>query len=327
MTARASPRRAFITGVAGQDGSYLAELLLEKGYEVHGLLRGETQEAALRPGIAGLLRRITIHHGDVEDPNGLDRIVREMQPRECYHLAARSKVRYDSEGERLMLATNAAGTLNLLSALRGGAPKCRVCLAASSEIFGNPEAAPQDECSRRNPRSVYGISKLAAFELARYYRVRHGLFAASAILYNHESPRRGADFVTRKITLGIARILAGAAAELPLGNIDARRDWGHARDYVDAMWRMLQQEEPSDFVIATGELHSVREFIERAFSRASLDWSRYVRIDPGLVRAEPPIPLVGDSRKAHAELHWKPSIDFTAIVNEMVDSDCRTLAS
>ncbi len=327
MTGGASLPRALITGVAGQDGSYLAELLLDKGYEVHGLLRGDVEAAPVRPGLAGLLRRLAIHRGDVEDCGGLEKIVRAVQPRECYHLAARSKVRYDSEGERLMLATNAAGTLNLLSAIRSGAPGCRVCLAASSEIFGNPEAAPQDESSRRNPRSVYGISKLAAFELMRYYRARHGLFAASAILYNHESPRRGADFVTRKITLGIARILSGTATELALGNLDARRDWGHARDYVNAMWRMLQQEQPSDYVIATGELHSVREFIERAFSRAGLDWTRYIRVDPSLVREEASIPLLGNSSKARAELHWKASINFTGLVDEMVDFDCGQLAS
>jgi GDPmannose 4,6-dehydratase len=319
-----SVTRAFITGASGQDGSYLAELLLAKGYDVHVLVLGEGDEP-LHPEITELLRRVTIHRGNVDDPGCLTKIIAVVQPTECYHLAARSAVRYEIEIERPTLATNVIGTLNLLSAVRAGAPECRVCLAGSSEMFGAPESTPQDENARRNPRSVYGISKLSAFELMRYYRGHLGLFAATAILYNHESPRRRPHFVSRKITLGLARILSGAASELVLGNLEARRDWGHARDYVNAMWRMLQQPQPSDFVIGTGELHSVRDFLERAFERAGLDWSRYVRVDSGLIREDSRIPLLSDSRKARRELQWEPSTTFNDLVDEMVDSDRRLI--
>jgi GDPmannose 4,6-dehydratase len=319
-------RRALITGVTGQDGSYLAELLLDKSYEVHGLLHRECPQTSIHPDIAEVLSKITLHRGDIEDAETLKKIVVAVQPHECYHLAARSVVSYDAETERHTLATNVGGTLNLLTAVRAAAPGCKVCLAASSEMFGNAAAAPQDENAQRNPRSIYGISKLAGFELMRYYRGHHGVFTASAILYNHESPRRAPNFVTRKITLGVARILAGTAAEVVLGNLEARRDWGHARDYMSAMWRMLQQHEPADYVIGTGELHSVREFVERAFSRAGLDWERHVRIDSSLHRTEPPIPLVADPRRAHAELAWAPSISFTGLVDEMADSDRRLLS-
>jgi GDPmannose 4,6-dehydratase len=319
-------RRALITGVSGQDGSYLAELLLDKGYEVHGLLQEGTPDP-LHPEVCAVLGRITLHSGNVEDIDAMQKTVSVVQPHECYHLAARSAVRYDSESERLTLGTNLAGTLNLLSAIRAGAACCKVCLAASSEIFGNAEATPQSESARRNPRSVYGISKLAAFELVRYYRLRHGLFAASAILYNHESPRRAPHFVTRKISLGVARVAAGLASEIALGNIEARRDWGHARDYVDAMWRMLQREEPSDYIIGSGELHTVRDFIERAFLRVGLDWRQHVTVDAALVREEPGLPLVADSAKARAELHWTPSTSFASLVDEMVDADRRLLST
>jgi GDPmannose 4,6-dehydratase len=319
-------RCALITGVSGQDGSYLAELLLDKGYEVHGLLPDETPDT-LHPEVSAVLGRVTLHTGDVANIEAMRETVIAVQPDECYHLAARSAVRYDSESERLTLDTNLTGTLNLLSAIRAGAAHCKVCLAASSEIFGHADAAPQSETARRNPRSVYGISKLAAFELMRYYRSRHGLFAASAILYNHESPRRAPHFVTRKISLGVGRIAAGLATEIALGNIEARRDWGHARDYVDAMWRMLQREEPSDYIIGTGELHTVRDFIERAFRRVDLEWRQHVTVDAALVREEPAIPLVANSAKARDELEWTPATSFAALVDEMVDADRRLLST
>jgi GDPmannose 4,6-dehydratase len=321
------PRRALITGVSGQDGSYIAELLLGRGYVVHGVLPQHDGPASLHPDVAAVLGRLTLHYADVEDLDTMRSIVASVAPHECYHLAGRSAVRYDSESERLTLDANLTGTLNLLSAIRDGAAHCKLCFAASSEIFGNAEFAPQTETSRHNPRSIYGISKLGAFELMRYYRSHHGLFTASAIFYNHESPRRGPNFVTRKISLGLARIMAGRASEIVLGNIDARRDWGHARDYVEAMWRMLQRDEPSDYVIGTGELHTVRDFIERAFSRAGVDWKRYITVDDSLVRNEWRIPLVADARKAWAELHWRPSTSFTALVDEMVDSDRRLVSS
>jgi GDPmannose 4,6-dehydratase len=323
MSVTAPAPRALITGVSGQDGSYLAELLLKKGYAVHGLVRRDGAQARLHPQIGDLLHRVTIHAADIEDSAGLAGIIETVKPQECYHLAARSIVGYDVARERATIATNMMGTFNLLSAIHAHAPGCSVCFAGSSEIFGNPEAAPQDENSRRNPRSIYGISKLGGFELMRYYRAHHGTFAATAILYNHESPRRGENFVTRKISVAVAQIQAGLASQLVLGNIEAQRDWGHARDYVDAMWRMLQQDHPSDFVVATGELHSVREFLERAFKRAGLDWSRYVQIDSGLVRKEAIVPLVGDARKARSLLQWQASTAFSDIVDEMVDADCR----
>jgi GDPmannose 4,6-dehydratase len=319
-------RRALITGVTGQDGSYLAELLLSKGYEIYGLQHRVSEPATLHPEIAALLSRIILHRASVEDVDALNEIVATVQPDECYHLAAASVVRYDPESESLTLATNVTGTLSLLSAVRAAASGCRVCLACSSEIFGNPVSAPQHEKSERNPRSVYGISKLAAFELMRYYRMQHGIFAVSAVLYNHESPRRARNFVTRKITLGVARIISGAASELVLGNLDARRDWGHSRDYVEAMWRMLQQDEPRDYVIGTGELHRVREFVERAFSRAGLDWERHVRVDPTFFRTESRVPLVADPRKAYMELGWRPLTSFSDLVDEMADAD-RSLVS
>jgi GDPmannose 4,6-dehydratase len=259
----------------------------------------------------------------MEDP-GFANVVATVQPAECYHLAARSAVRYDADVERITLATNTIGTLNLLSAIRIGAPACRVCFAASSEMFGNPESAPQTEDSQRNPRSIYGISKLSAFELMRYYRSDHGIFAASAILYNHESLGGERTSSPERLRKPSHKFFSGMASELVLGNMDARRDWGHARDYVDAMWRMLQNDQPSDYVIATGELHSVREFVERAFftCRSGLAPLRSGRFQPGPCRTGR-FRLWGDSRKARSELHWEPCTAFTNLVDEMVDSDRR----
>src|SRR5580700_5885377 len=275
-------KRALITGITGQDGSYLAEFLLSKGYEVHGVVR----RVALEDPDHRLLRlsavrgQVSLHAASLESFASVYQVVAKVAPEECYHLAAQSFVSYSFDDEFSTLNTNINGTHFLLSAVRDLAPKCRFYFAGSSEMFGKAEELPQTENTRFHPRSSYGISKVCGFELTRNYREAYGLHASSGILFNHESPRRGFEFVTRKITSGVARILAGAAREVKLGNLEARRDWGHAADYVEAMWLMLQQDQPKDFVIATAETHSVREFAELAFGLAGLDYREYVKADP-----------------------------------------------
>src|SRR6476646_8965424 len=281
-----SQRKAFITGITGQDGSYLAELLLSKDYEVHGLVRRVAlEDPAHRLGrIAHVRDRLILHAGSLESFPSLYQIVRQVQPHECYHLASQSFVSYSFDDEFSTLNTNINGTHYLLAAVKEAAPACRFYFAGSSEMFGKAEEVPQTELTRFHPRSAYGISKVAGFDLTRNYREAYGLYAACGILFNHESPRRGFEFVTRKITSGVARIRAGAATELKLGNIDAKRDWGHAADYVKAMWLMLQQDEPDDYVVATAETHSVREFAQLAFQYAGLDYQKHVVTDPQLYR-------------------------------------------
>ena len=320
-------RRALITGITGQDGSYLSELLLEKGYAVHGIVRRvalEDPEHRLSR-IHHIQSRITLHAASLESYASIHQAVAKVAPHECYHLAAQSFVSYSFDDEFSTLNTNINGTHYLLAAVKNLAPECRFYFAGSSEMFGKAEEAPQNERTRFHPRSTYGISKVAGYDLTRNYREAYNVHASNGILFNHESPRRGFEFVTRKITHGVARILAGRSAKLPLGNLEAKRDWGHAREYVLAMWRMLQQPEPDDYVIATGETHSVREFVELAFSHVGLDYRQYVVNDPDLFRPAEVNLLLGDSSKAGARLGWKPAVRFEELVREMVDEDCRAL--
>ena len=317
-------RRALITGITGQDGSYLAEFLLAKGYEVHGIVRRVALEDPRRRlgRIAHLLDRVHLHAASLESFPSVYRVFRNVLPDECYHLAAQSFVSYSFDDEFSTLNTNVNGTHFVLAALKEVAPKCHFYFAGSSEMFGKAEQVPQTEATRFHPRSAYGISKVAGFELTRNYREAYGAHASSGILFNHESQRRGFEFVTRKITFSLSQILAGKSKELRLGNLDAKRDWGHARDYVEAMWLMLRQEEPDDYVIATGETHSVREFAETAFALAGLDANRYIVIAPELHRPAEVDLLVGTPAKARATLGWKAKTNFRDLVSEMVAADC-----
>lgn len=320
-------KRAIITGITGQDGSYLAEHLLSLGYEVHGLVRrvaAPTNEARFSR-IYPILDKITLHAGSAESYPSVFEVLAKHKFDECYHLAAQSSISFSSADEFSTMAANISGTHHLLAALRITSPQCRFFFAASSEVFGDPEQQPQNEQTPFRPRTLYGVTKVAAFELTRYYRVAHGMFCCSGILFNHESPRRGEEFVTRKITRALAEIVAGKRAELRLGDLDARRDWGHAADYVRAMHLMLQSDRPDDFVIATGRPHTVRQFCETAFSRAGLNYEKYVVSDPALLRPLDTHVLAGDSSKARRVLGWKPTIRFEELVYEMVDTDLAVL--
>jgi len=320
-------KRALITGITGQDGSYLAELLLEKGYEVHGLVRRvaiEDPEHRLWR-ILHLKDRLKLHAASLESLPSIYRVFQAVKPDECYHLAAQSFVAYSFEDEFSTLNANINGTHHVLAALRDCTPDCRFYFAASSEMFGKAAQVPQTELTPFHPRSAYGISKVAGFHLTRNYREAYGVKAYSGILYNHESPRRGFEFVTRKITSHAARIKLGLAKELRLGNLESRRDWGHAREYVRAMWLMLQQDEPEDFVIATGEQHSVREFAEAAFSHLGLDYREHVILDSQLLRPADVETLLGDAAKARRTLGWSCQVKFKELVHEMVEADLRLL--
>ncbi len=322
-------KRALITGITGQDGSYLAEFLLSMGYEVHGLVRRvalEDPEQRLWR-IRHLLKEIHLHAGSLESYASIFKIVQKVQPHECYHLSAQSFVSYSFEDEFSTINTNINGTHFVLAAIKDAAPHCRFYFAGSSEMFGNAPESPQNETTPFHPRSPYGISKVAGFHLTRNYREAYGLFALSGILFNHESPRRGLEFVTRKVTRTAAKIKLGLANELRLGNLEARRDWGFAGDYVKAMWLMLQQETPSDYVIATGETHSVRELVEVAFSYLGLDWRDHVVVDPALYRPAEIHELRGDASKARKELGWEASVGFRELVRMMVDADLEDLSS
>lgn len=318
---------ALITGITGQDGSYLAELLLAKGYKVHGLVRRvalEDPDGRLKR-ICSIQDKIELHSGALESYASLHRVVSTVKPDECYHLAAQSFVSYSFDDEFSTLNTNINGTHFILSVLRDAAPGCRFYFAGSSEMFGLVPTSPQDESTPFHPRSAYGISKVAGFHLTRNYREAYGLHASSGILFNHESPRRGQEFVTRKISRGVARIAAGLADALPLGNLDARRDWGHAREYVEAMWRMLQRDQPDDYVIATGRSHSVRQFVEECFRHVGLEADRYVTVDPRFYRPAEVHTLQGNAARARAELGWEPTVSFEELVGEMVRADCAEL--
>ncbi len=316
-------KKALITGITGQDGSYLSELLLSRGYEVHGIVRRvaleDPQTRMWR--IRHLRDKIHIHSASMESYASLFNIIAELKPDECYHLAAQSYVSYSFEDEFSTINTNLNGTHYVLSAIKHQAPHCRFYFAASSEMFGNARETPQTENTPFSPRSPYGISKMAGFELTRNYREAYGLFSLSGILFNHESPRRGGEFVTRKISSAATRIKLGLADKIRLGNVDAMRDWGHSRDYVQAMWLMLQQEQPEDYVIASGESHSVREFLDIAFHHIGLDYHQYLVTDPELYRPSEIHILRGDASKARQRLKWLPTVSFRDLVVEMVDRD------
>ena len=315
--------KALITGITGQDGSYLAEFLLNQGYEVHGIVRRvaiEDPEHRMWR-IRHLAKDIKLHSGSLESYPSVFKVVLSVQPDECYHLAAQSFVSYSFEDEFSTLNININGTHYMLSAVKEAVPKCRFYFAASSEMFGKVREVPQTERTAFHPRSAYGISKVAGFELTRNYREAYGLHATSGILYNHESPRRGFEFVTRKITYAVARIKHGLAKDVALGNLEAKRDWGHSRDYVEAMWMMLQQPQPDDYVVATGATHSVREFCEVAFGCVGLNYQDYVTSDPAFFRPAEVDLLLGDPAKAKRVLGWTPKCSFRKLVQEMVEED------
>ncbi len=323
-------KRAFVTGITGQDGYYLTRLLLEKGYDVHGIVRrtssmNRRRIDQLKEEMPESADRITMQYGDVTDAAALIRVVMELEPDEIYNLAAQSHVRVSFDKPGYTQAANAEGCLNLLEAMRllNQRKPVRFYQASTSEMFGGlPGTVPQSENTRFHPRSPYATAKVAAFHHTVNYREAYGLFACNGILFNHESPLRGENFVTRKITLAAARIKEGMQTDISLGNLDAERDWGYAADYVEAMWMMLQHHEPDDFVIATGESHSVRDFLREAFDRVGLNGEDYVRIDPKYLRPTEVLHLCGDPGKAREVLGWTPKTSFTELVQLMVDHDC-----
>jgi GDPmannose 4,6-dehydratase len=312
-------KRALITGINGQDGSYLAEHLLEHDYQVHGLVRRASERNHER--IAHLLDDVELYNGDLLDQTSLVSAVREIRPNEIYNLAAQSFVPASFSQPVLTGEFNGLGVTRLLDAIRIVDPRIRFYQASSSEMFGNVETAPQDENTKFQPRSPYGVAKLYGHWITVNFRESYGLYAVSGILFNHESPRRGTEFVTRKITLTAARIAAGLQKTLRLGNLDARRDWGYTGDYVQAMRLMLQQTEPKDYVIGTGESHSVREFVEETFRILNLDWREHVVVDPALSRPVDVDFLVANPRRARTDLGWKPGVDFHGLVRMMVEAD------
>jgi GDPmannose 4,6-dehydratase len=319
-------KRALITGITGQDGSYLAELLLEKGYEVHGIVRRaaiEDPEHRMSR-IKHILPRLKIHSGSIESFASIFNIVGEVNPDECYHLAAQSFVDYSFADEFSTMMTNINGTHHVLTAIKQIVPSCRFYFAASSEMFGDA-ISPQNENTPFCPRTAYGISKLTGYHLVRNYRDSYGMYAVSGILYNHESPRRGFEFVTRKISSHAARIQFGLTQELGLGNLEAKRDWGHCKDYVQAIWKMLQGDSPEDYVIGTEESHSVREFVEIAFNHVGLDYRKFVIVDPKFYRPAEVYDLIADASKARGRLGWRPQYRFEDLVREMVENDLDAL--
>ncbi len=316
-------KRALILGVTGQDGSYLAELLLEQGYEVVGVVRRSSTVNFER--IADIQDRITLASGDLLDEGSLINVLREHKPHEVYNLAAQSFVQTSFAQPVLTGETTAMGVTRVLDAIRATDPEIRFYQASSSEMFGKVQAVPQDESTPFYPRSPYGVAKVYGHWITVNYRESYGLHASSGILFNHESPRRGLEFVTRKVTHGVAKIKAGLAKELRLGNLDAQRDWGYAADYVKAMWLMVQQDTPDDYVIATGETHSVRELVEVAFEAAGLKWQDHVVIDPAFLRPAEVDLLVGNPSKALRVLGWQREVDFVSLVQMMVAADLKTL--
>jgi GDPmannose 4,6-dehydratase len=322
-------KSAMLTGITGQDGSYLAEFLLKRGYEVHGLLRRSSSFNTQRldgiyrdPHEAGV--RLRLHHGDLGDSGSLINLIREIEPDEVYHLGAQSHVKVSFETPEYTANTTGLGTIRILEAIRASGIKTRFYQASSSEMFG-AEPPPQNELTPFHPRSPYGVSKVFGYWSAVNSREAYGLFATNGVLFNHESPRRGETFVSRKVTRAVARIQTGLQDTLFLGNLDSRRDWGYAPEYIEAMWMMLQHDQPGDFVVATGESHTVREFVQRAFSRVGLDWEKYVQIDPRYYRPSEVDDLCGDASKARRVLGWAPKTTFAGLVDLMVDADIQQL--
>ncbi len=319
-------KKALITGITGQDGSYLAELLIGKGYEVHGIIRrastfntGRIDHLYRDPHVNGI--NLLLHYGDIADSTNLIKLLYRIQPEEIYHLAAQSHVRVSFDIPEYTGDVTGLGTIRILEAIRETGLQTKFYQASSSEMFGQVKEIPQKETTPFYPRSPYAAAKVYAYWVTVNYRESYNIFACNGILFNHESPRRGETFVTRKITRGIAMIKAGLQDKLYLGNLDAKRDWGYAEEYVNAMWLMMQQDQPDDFVIATGETHSVREFLEEAFSYAGMDWKDYVEIDPKYCRPAEVNLLVGDASKAKQKLGWEPKIKFKDLVRLMVDAD------
>ena len=323
-------KKALITGITGQDGSYLAELLLAKGYEVHGIIRrassfntGRIDHLYKDPHINGV--HLFLHYGDIADSTNLIKLLYRIQPDEVYHLAAQSHVRVSFDIPEYTGDVTGLSTIRILEAIRETGVKARFYQASSSEMFGKVHEVPQRETTPFHPRSPYGAAKVYAYWATVNYRESYGMFACNGILFNHESPRRGETFVTRKITRAVARIKAGQQQKLYLGNLDAKRDWGYAREYVEAMWQMLQQDEADDYVIATGETHSVEEFLTEAFSHVNLDWREYVELDPKYLRPAEVDLLIGDASKAKRVLGWEPKVSFRQLVRLMVDADVAML--
>jgi GDPmannose 4,6-dehydratase len=312
-------RRAFITGITGQDGSYLAEILLEKDYDVYGMIRRSSSFNTAR--IDHVFGDVELVFGDLTDGSVLNQLMRTIRPDEVYNLGAQSHVRVSFDVPEYTADAGAMGTLRLLDAIREEGVQCRFYQASSSEMFGMVREIPQTEETPFHPRSPYGVSKLFSYWITRNYREAYGMYAVNGILFNHESPRRGPTFVTRKITRAVGAILRGEQDQLSLGNLDAKRDWGYARDYMEGAWRMLQADEPDDYVLATGETHSVREFLAEAFGYAGLDWNEYVVIDPRYFRPAEVDQLIGDYSRAREKLGWEPTVRFEELVRMMVDHD------
>lgn len=314
---------ALITGITGQDGSYLAELLLEKGYEVHGIMRRNSTFTTGR--IEHIFEDVTMHYGDLADSSSLQHIVAKVQPDEVYNLAAQSHVKVSFDVPEYTADVTGTGTLRLLEAIRTAAPKAKFYQASSSEMFGKVLEVPQTEKTPFYPRSPYGAAKVYSYWITKNYRESYDMFACNGILFNHESPRRGETFVTRKITRAVAAIKLGKQDKLYLGNLDAKRDWGFAGDYVEAMWLMLQQKNPDDYVVATNETHTVREFCEKAFGHVGLNWEDYVEVDEKYNRPAEVDLLIGDPAHAKKQLNWEPKITFEGLVKMMVDADLKDL--
>ena len=310
---------AIITGITGQDGSYLAELLLKKKYKVYGLLNPKKKSNLKN--LKGFYKKISLKKIDINSFSKIKKIIKKVKPNEFYHLAAQSFINYKFEDEFFKLNPNINGTHYILSAIKEFSPKTKFYFASSSELFGNVKTSPQNEETKFNPRSAYGVSKVAGFYLTKNYREAYNIHACSGILYNHESPRRNINFVSRKITKNLSLILKGKLKKITLGNINSKRDWGHAKDYVYAMWKMLQIKKPDDFVIGTGKMHTVKDFIKIAFQHVNLDYNKFIKIDKKLFRPNDKIILKANFSKAKNRLKWKPKIKFKSLVKEMVDYD------
>jgi GDPmannose 4,6-dehydratase len=320
-------KKALILGISGQDGSYLSEYLLDLGYEVHGVTRNISIEDPNHRlwRLSHIMSRITLHAANIESYSSIFKVFQAVKPDECYHLASESFVSYSFDDEYSTMNTNINGTHHVLSSLNEACPDCKLYFAGSSEMFGNSDESPQNEFTKFNPRSIYGISKLAGYQLARNYREKYNIFACSGILFNHESPRRGFEFVTRKISSSIAKIKLGISNEVCLGNLDSKRDWGFSGDYIKAMHAMLQHTDPDDYVIATGKSHSVRDVLEIGFNEVDLNYQDYVKVDNKFFRPAEQVTLLGNASKARKQLDWNPLVSFEELIVMMVKSDIKIL--